>query len=92
MTQTGPRQRAGQPRPKPNLALLEARLAAGLSRADLGALAGVTEKQIGLIERGLARDPRASTVASIATVLDRDVSEIFDLRQRAKTRRRKGRP
>lgn len=81
MSQTVSRRQPGGPRPRPNLALLEARIRAGLSRDDLGRLAGVSGKQIGLIERGVARKSRASTLAGISTALEQDVMALFPLRR-----------
>lgn len=55
---------------------------AGLSREETGRLAGITGKQVGLIERGVARHPRASTVAAIAEAVHCDVLDLFDMRGR----------
>lgn len=78
-SQTAPTRRAGQPRPRPNLKLLEARMRAGMSREDVGRLAGISEKQVGLIERGVARHPRMKTVAGIAEAVHADVLDLFPI-------------
>jgi transcriptional regulator with XRE-family HTH domain len=82
MSQSEPKRRAGHPRPKPNLALLEARIRAGLSRDVLGDLAGISGKQVGLIERGLARRPRPETLTGLAGALKEDVFVLFPERRR----------
>lgn len=82
-SQTGPQRRTpGGSRPRPNLQLLEARIRAGLSRDDLGHLAGITGKQVGLIERGVARKSRPDTLTGIARALNEDVFELFPNRRR----------
>jgi DNA-binding XRE family transcriptional regulator len=75
------RRRVGS-RPKPNLTLLEARIRQGLSREDLGLMAGISAKQVGLIERGVARRPRVSTLHGIARALEADLFELFPERRR----------
>lgn len=79
MSQTVPPRKAGGSRGRPNLALFEARLRAGLSRAALGELAGISEKQVGLIERGVAKHSRAETLAGLAAGVGLDVTDCFDL-------------
>jgi transcriptional regulator with XRE-family HTH domain len=54
----------------------------GLSRDELGALAGVSAKQIGLIERGVAQRSRPATVVGIAKALEADLFELFPARRR----------
>lgn len=54
----------------------------GLSRDELGALAGVSAKQIGLIERGLARRSRPATLVGVAKALEADLFAIFPERKR----------
>lgn len=49
----------------------------GLSRRDLADLAGITEKQVGLIERGVATHSYFDTLAAIARAVDRDPVELF---------------
>lgn len=51
----------------------------GLSRADVAYRAGLSAKQVGLIERGIARHPRMSTLANIAEAVDEDVLALFAL-------------
>lgn len=82
MARTAPKRRAGNPRARPNLDLLAARIRAGLSREDLGDLAGISEKQIGLIERGVARHSRPETLSGIARALEKDVFDLFPDRAR----------
>jgi DNA-binding XRE family transcriptional regulator len=84
-----PNKRApGGPRPVPNLTLLKLRMQAGLSREDLGHMAGISGKQVGLIERGLATHSRASThadlTAALAAALNKDVDqlEVFPISRR----------
>jgi transcriptional regulator with XRE-family HTH domain len=74
--------RAGGSRPKPNLELLKARIQKGLSRNALGYMAGLSEKQVGLIERGVATHSRAETLARIANALEADVFDLFPLERR----------
>lgn len=54
----------------------------GLSRGELAHLAGLSEKQVGLIERGKARNPRAETIFNLAQVLDVDVFSLFPVEKR----------
>lgn len=77
-----PKRTPGGSRPKPNLALLEARIRHGLSRGELGTLSGVSGKQIGLIERGLVRRSRPATLKGVARALEADVFDIFPERKR----------
>ena len=49
----------------------------GFSRAEVAYRAGLSEKQIGVIERGEARYSRMSTLAGIADALDEDVLDLF---------------
>lgn len=81
-TQSGPKRRAGQPRPRPNLKLLEARMRAGLSREEAGRLAGITGKQVGLIERGVVKHPWVTTAHALAEAVAVDVCELFPVRGR----------
>lgn len=62
---------------------------AGLSREKLGELAGISEKQVGLIERGIAKHSRAETLAALAIAVDVDLCDLFDLRQVATRKRKK---
>jgi transcriptional regulator with XRE-family HTH domain len=80
LRQTGPKGKPGGSRPRPNLALLEARMKAGLSREELGRLSGVSGKQVGLIERGVAKRSRATTLAAMAGVLEMDLLDLFSIR------------
>jgi transcriptional regulator with XRE-family HTH domain len=63
-------------------------MTAGLSRERLGDLAGVSGKQVGLIERGVAKHSRAETLANLtaalSATLNRDVDQldVFPLRGR----------
>lgn len=52
-----------------------------MSREDLGRVAGVTGKQVGLIERGIAKRSRAETLTGIATALEQDVFVLFPERK-----------
>lgn len=81
MERTNPR-RAGSSRPKPNMEMLRRRIELGLSRDDLGRLAGVSAKQIGLIERGVATHSREHTLAGIAGALNAKPQDIFDINLR----------
>lgn len=74
--------RAGASRPKPNLVLLKARISRGLSRSELAYLAGISEKQVGLIERGIAQHSRAETLANLANALETDVFDLFPIERR----------
>lgn len=90
-SQTEPQtRRAGASRGRPNLTLLQARIRAGMSRADLAHAAGLSEKQVGLIERGVAQHSRAETLAGIAAALDADVFDLFPQRRRPVSRRTRG--
>ena len=82
MGQSVPKRIPGASRPRPNLAMLEARIRAGLTREGLGELAGVTAKQVGLIERGVARRSKPETLVGIATALEADVFELFPEKRR----------
>lgn len=89
MARTPNKRTPGSPRPVPNLTLFKLRMESGLSRAKLGELSGISEKQVGLIERGKARQSRASTLAEITAVLsvalDRPElrqEDIFPIRRR----------
>lgn len=73
---------AGAPRPKPNLELLRLRIERGLSRGDLADMTGVSVKQIGLIERGVARRSREATLKGIADALEAPVLQVFPSRGR----------
>lgn len=81
MERTAPR-RAGTSRPKPNMEMLRKRIELGLSREDVGRMAGVTAKQVGLIERGVARRPREDTIAGIAQALEMSPLDLVDLKVR----------
>lgn len=72
----------GGSRPKPNLELLRARISKGLSRRELADMAGLTEKQVGLIERGVAVNSRPGTLLGLAVALQIDVLELFPVEQR----------
>jgi len=54
----------------------------GFSREVLGSMAGITGKQVGLIERGVARHSRAETMVSLAYALETDVLSLFPHRGR----------
>lgn len=82
MTQTAPPRKPGAARPRPNLTLLRARIERGLSRSELADMAGISSKQVGLIERGVARRSREETLKNIATALDSDVLALFPHRGR----------
>lgn len=62
--------------------MLKLRMQRGLSREQLGELAGVSGKQIGLIERGVARHSRAGTLANIAKALEADPLDVFPIERR----------
>lgn len=81
-TSTAPRRTPGGSRGRPNLALYRARVAASMSREDLAHAAGISVKQIGLIERGVARRSRPSTLVGIADALEQDVFTLFPERKR----------
>jgi transcriptional regulator with XRE-family HTH domain len=72
----------GAPRPKPNLELLRARIEKGLSRGDLADMAGISVKQVGLIERGVAKRPREATLKGLADALGTNVLTVFPERGR----------
>lgn len=46
--------------------LLKMRIEKGLSRDDVARLAGISTKQVGLIERGHVRRPREDTMLAVA--------------------------
>lgn len=69
-------------RDRPNLVMLRLRVEKGMSRAALADAAGVSVKQIGLIERGLARRSREATLKGIADALDTNVLTVFPERGR----------
>jgi transcriptional regulator with XRE-family HTH domain len=69
----------GSSRGEPNLDLLKARIERGLSRGALGERAGVSGKQIRLIERGDVRRPQARTKYKLARALDSSVLTLFPL-------------
>lgn len=66
----------------PNLELLKLRIQHGLSREDLGRLAGLSGKQVGLIERGLAVHSREANLKNLADALKVDVLDLFDVERR----------
>lgn len=72
----------GGTRPRPNLELLKLRIQQGLSREELGRLAGLSGKQIGLIERGVAVHSREHNLKNVADALGVDVLELFDVTRR----------
>lgn len=74
----------GGKRPVPNLELLKARMQLGLSREEVGDMAGISGKQVGLIERGKARHSRFDTLANLAKAVDRDVLDLFPVSSRFK--------
>lgn len=82
-----PARRPGGPRPKPNVALLRARIEKGLSRGDLAHIAGISEKQVGLIERGIAKRSREATLKGIAEALELSVLDLFPERGKPCRRR-----
>jgi DNA-binding XRE family transcriptional regulator len=53
---------------------------AGLSRASLGRMAGISGKQVGLIERGKVPNPHFETVADLANALSKSLNEEVDVR------------
>jgi transcriptional regulator with XRE-family HTH domain len=57
-------------------------MAKGLSRRDLADLAGITEKQVGVIERGEARRSYPETLLGIANALEIDVLTLFPVERR----------
>jgi transcriptional regulator with XRE-family HTH domain len=69
----------GGPRRAPNRDLLRARIERGLSRERLGESAGISAKQIRLIERGDVRRPQALTKKKLAEALDTEVLTVFPL-------------
>lgn len=79
-----PAKRPGAPRARPNLELLRRRIELGLSRGDIADLAGITPKQVGLIERGIARRPREATMRAIAKAVEADTLDIFDVSSRVR--------
>jgi transcriptional regulator with XRE-family HTH domain len=77
----------GGKRPAPNLRLLKARMTKQLSVEELAELAGVSGKQIRLIERGKARNPHMRTKRSLAEALDQpSIEDLFPLRGRGGAR------
>lgn len=78
MASTPTKRTPGGPRPVPNLTLLKLRMRAGLSRDELGELAGISEKQVGLIERGIATHSRADTLANLTAALSARLNEDID--------------
>lgn len=76
------KRKPGASRGKPNLNVLRARIAAGMSRQDLADAAGISVKQVGLIERGCSRRSRPATLVGIAEALNRDVFDLFPERGR----------
>lgn len=87
MNQTEPAKRAGASRGRPNLVMFEARIRAGWSRETLGALAGISAKQVGVIERGEARHSRPETLTAISAALGVDVFVLFPHRKHPIKRR-----
>lgn len=87
LVQSEPSKRPGASRGKPNLKVLQARMRAGMSREGLGDAAGISAKQVGLIERGVARHSRPETLAGIAAALDADVFDLFPERKRPVARK-----
>lgn len=83
------RPKPGGPRPKPNMVLLRKRIEHGLSREALGDLVGISAKQVGLIERGVAVHSREDTLCGIATALETPAGELFDLNRRLLRRKPK---
>lgn len=71
-----------RPGGRPNLELLRARINKGYSRAELAHLAGLSTKQIGLIERGKAIHSREATLHAIASVLGEEVVALFPVERR----------
>lgn len=76
--------RPGGPRPRPNMELLRIRIEKGLSRADVARLAGLSGKQVGLIERGKVRRPRESTMLALARALGVSPLELFHVEDRVR--------
>ena len=62
-------------------AIRAARLAAGMTQANLGTALGISYQQVQNYERGSVRIA-ASTLGAIARLLDTPVSEFFDARPR----------
>lgn len=77
-----PVRKPGATRGKPNLALLRARMEKGLSRSDLADMAGISAKQVGLIERGIAKRSREKTLEALAEALEQPVLTLFKERGR----------
>jgi transcriptional regulator with XRE-family HTH domain len=71
-----------------NKRLLEARIRAGLSRAELAERVGISEKQIGLIERGLVKFPREEAANAIAREVEVDLFDLFPIEGHPAMRRR----
>jgi transcriptional regulator with XRE-family HTH domain len=51
---------------RPNVELMRRRVEKGMSRQDVARMAGLSTKQLGLIERGKVRRPRETTMLAIA--------------------------
>lgn len=72
-----PARKPGGARTRPNLELLRMRIEKGMSRGELADMAGVSVKQIGLIERGVAKRSREATLKGIADALETNVLTVF---------------
>jgi transcriptional regulator with XRE-family HTH domain len=60
------------------------RIEKGLSRDDVARLAGVSTKQIGLIERGRVRRPRERTMLAVASALGASPLDLFSIEDRVR--------
>jgi transcriptional regulator with XRE-family HTH domain len=58
-------------------ALIDARAAAGLTQEQLAVACGATFGTISKLERGVAGEPRLSTITKIAAALDVPVSQLL---------------
>jgi DNA-binding XRE family transcriptional regulator len=77
------KRKPGAARPRPNMEMLKLRIERGLSREDLGRLAGVSTKTIGFIENGQTRRPREDTMLALSRALGaRSPLDLFALEDR----------
>lgn len=82
MVDQGKPTKAGSSRGAPNLELFRRRVEKGLSRGELGRLANITGKQVGLIERGIATHSREKTMKALAKALETSPDVLFDIDSR----------
>jgi transcriptional regulator with XRE-family HTH domain len=65
--------------------LLRMRIEKGLSREDVARLAGLSTKQVGLIERGKVRRPREDTMLAVARAVGaRSPLDLFAVEDRVR--------